>query len=85
MPNHFDFHSYNTPPIGWRLLEASKECLRLWRDKEKRTYIVTSPSPGRFECHFTSDIQRTPQFVFGTDSFYRTLQLLGCLHKTPSV
>jgi len=76
----FDFHSYHAPPLGLKVLEASRECLRLYRHRDHRQYIITCPEPSCFDLHYTSEVSREPQFIARAGTFYRVLQMLGALH-----
>lgn len=75
----FDFSSYNSPPAGWRVQEASKDRLMLLHKKSRRSYIVEGPKPGEFILSYKSELSPNPQFVMKTDSLYRILRSIGAL------
>lgn len=84
MTRSFDFSSFHSPPSHLKVLEASKERLRLLEVRKGRTWIITGRT-GTFMLEYVNEVQEVPCFVMASDSLYQILCAIGAVRSWHTV
>lgn len=83
MTDAFDFTGYTSPPPGFRVVEATLSTLRLYHEKDRRTYSVLYKGQGIFELSYDSRSTGAAQFIMRSDDLGHILGQLGGRIRKP--